>query len=240
LTSQRKNKRIRSLHQKKFRDNHGLFIIEGLRTVKEALSAKALIDFVLTTESFAIKNSGLFNSIKIETVSELEMRQLSPSATPPGILAICKIPVFNSPNMNKNFIYLDGISDPGNMGTILRTAVWFGVYQVALSKGCIDPYNPKVVRSAMGAHFYLSWLDQIELKELNDHFFFGADQRGQTIKEMNKKPGKWALAMGSEGHGLSDIVKSQLDQTIAIPKVGKGESLNVGIAMGILLQELTR
>ena len=240
MTSQSKNKRIRSLHQKKFRDKHGLFIIEGLRTVKEALPAKAPIDFVLTTESFAIKNSGLFNSIKIETVSESEMRQLSPSSTPPGILAICKIPEFNSPDMNNNFIFLDGVSDPGNMGTILRTASWFGLHQVALSDGCIDPYNPKVVRSAMGAHFHLSWIGQIKLEKLNDHFFIGADQRGVSINTMGKKPKKWVLVMGSEAHGLSDGVKSRLDQAVAISKIGEGESLNVGVAMGILLQKLTR
>ncbi len=239
MISQNQNKRIRSLHQKKFREQHGLFIVEGKRSVKEALEANAPVDLLVMTESFLQKNPDLTGTLNNEIVSESEMKKLSPSVTPSGILGICKIPQFEKPNLSQNFIYLDHISDPGNMGTILRTAAWFGINQIALSDGCIDPFNPKVIRSAMGAHFHLSWLGTLNLNNLDDHTILGADHRGTPLDILENPPEKWALVMGSEAHGMSEDVKSTLDQTVAIPKIGKGESLNVGVAMGILLHHLT-
>ena len=109
------------------------------------------------------------------------MQQLSPSATPPGLLAICKIPTFNPPVMNNNFIYLDHVSDPGNMGTILRTALWFGIHNIAMSEGCIDPFHPKVVRGAMGAHFYLSWIGTMPVNDFTDYTILTKFDNGMQI-----------------------------------------------------------
>ena len=242
MISRNQVKLIRSLQQKKFREEHGLFIVEGLRSIQEALRANASIESIFWTEAFSEKNSNHMNTISAvqnESILMAEMKQLSPSTTPPGVLAVCKIPIFDSPDMNRNFIYLDHISDPGNMGTILRTALWFGIHNIVLSEACIDPFNPKVVRGAMGAHFHISWIGTMPLCAFTDYTVLGADYRGNSILAVKKIPDKWVLVMGSEAHGISSDVHDKLDQLIAIPKVGTGESLNVGVSMGILLHCLT-
>ena len=242
MISRNQVKLIRSLQQKKFREEHGLFIVEGLRSIQEALRANASIESIFWTEAFSEKNSNHMNTISAvqnESILMAEMKQLSPSTTPPGVLAVCKIPIFDSPDMNRNFIYLDHISDPGNMGTILRTALWFGIHNIVLSEACIDPFNPKVVRGAMGAHFHISWIGTMPLCAFTDYKVLGADYRGNSILAVKKIPDKWVLVMGSEAHGISSDVHDELDQLIAIPKVGTGESLNVGVSMGILLHSLT-
>ena len=242
MISRNQVKLIRSLQQKKFREEHGLFIVEGLRSIQEALRANASIESIFWTEAFSEKNSNHMNTISAvqnESILMAEMKQLSPSTTPPGVLAVCKIPIFDSPDMNRNFIYLDHILDPGNMGTILRTALWFGIHNIVLSEACIDPFNPKVVRGAMGAHFHISWIGTMPLCAFTDYTVLGADYRGNSILAVKKIPDKWVLVMGSEAHGISSDVHDELDQLIAIPKVGTGESLNVGVSMGILLHCLT-
>ncbi len=242
MISRNQVKLIRSLQQKKFREEHGLFIVEGLRSIQEALRANASIESIFWTEAFSEKNSNHMNTISAvqnESILMADMKQLSPSTTPPGVLAVCKIPIFDSPDMNRNFIYLDHISDPGNMGTILRTALWFGIHNIVLSEACIDPFNPKVVRGAMGAHFHISWIGTMPLCAFTDYTVLGADYRGNSILAVKKIPDKWVLVMGSEAHGISSDVHDELDQLIAIPKVGTGESLNVGVSMGILLHCLT-
>ncbi len=242
MISRNQVKLIRSLQQKKFREEHGLFIVEGLRSIQEALRANASIESIFWTEAFSEKNSNHMNiisAVQNESILMAEMKQLSPSTTPPGVLAVCKIPIFDSPDMNRNFIYLDHISDPGNMGTILRTALWFGIHNIVLSEACIDPFNPKVVRGAMGAHFHISWIGTMPLCAFTDYTVLGADYRGNSILAVKKIPDKWVLVMGSEAHGISSDVHDELDQLIAIPKVGTGESLNVGVSMGILLHCLT-
>jgi len=243
LISKNQLKHIRTLHQKKFRNQHGQFIIEGVRSLSSAIDAKGEIEQIVLTKSFLQKYSDIMDKFKTfpqTFISENELKQLSPSASPSGVLAVCKKINYGSINSEKHIIYLDHISDPGNMGTILRTAVWFGVDQVILSSGCIDLFNPKVVRSAMGAHFHLSWAGELSIDALEGYSRLGANQRGEPIQDLNPIPKKWALIMGSEAHGLSSEAKNAIDQMIAIPSVGSGESLNVGVAMGILLHNLTQ
>ncbi|MBC8344754.1 MAG: RNA methyltransferase [Candidatus Marinimicrobia bacterium] len=235
-------KRIRSLSQKKIREVHELFIVEGLRSVSEALNAKAPIKSILWTKEFSQKNAHFIKTISTdqnEAISTTEMKHISPASTPPGLLAVCKIPTFKTPKMNRNFIFLDHVSDPGNMGTILRTALWFGIQNIALSEGCIDPFNPKVVRGAMGAHFHLSWIGTMHINDFKDYTILGADHQGDSIQSVKIISNKWVLVMGSEAHGINENLKPSMNQLVAIPKIGSGDSLNVGVAMGILLHHLT-
>ena len=243
MISQNQSKRIRSLHQEKYRDQYRQFIIEGVRSVGSAIQMCAQIDLIIYTQDFTKKNPKLMidiGPIPSAVISSQEIKALSPSTSPSGILAVCNIPAFESLNNNKNVIYLDCISDPGNFGTILRTAIWFGIDQIGLSPGCIDPFNPKVVRSAMGAHFNLSWMGELSLSKFEGYILVGADHRGEPITSLDPIPKKWALIMGSESHGFSVDVQSSLNKLVAIPKIGEGESLNVGVSMGILLYELTK
>ena len=236
-------KQVKSLHLKKYRSLNNQFIVEGSRSVSSAIDAKAIIDSVFYTLDFSKKNPTLLekvNRIPSKIVSSKEISKLSPSANPSGILATCKIPKFEPFNKNKNIIFLDNVSDPGNLGTILRTALWFGIDQIGYSSKSIDPYNPKVVRSAMGAHFSISWLGELSLDDIKGYKILGADHRGKSIHTINIDNQRWALIMGSEARGISKSAHSCIDELIGIPKVGEGESLNVGVSMGILLHELTK
>jgi len=235
-------KLVRSLHHKKYRNNHNKFILEGKRTIDFATNYYGNFSLIIYTKNFSKQNPELISKIKcksIEIISEKEMEKLSPSKSPSGIIAISNMIDYGEFNNNKNVVFLDKVSDPGNMGTIIRTAAWFGIYQIALSPGCIDPYNPKVVRSAMGSHFSLSWMGEKDISTLNNYELIGADQNSKNNK-LGKLIDNWALVMGSESHGLSKKTLSYLDQSIGITKIGSGESLNIGVAMGILLHKMTK
>ena len=145
-----------------------------------------------------------------------------------------------SPNVNHHkWLYLYQVSDPGNMGTLFRSAAWFGFTHIALSPDCVDPFNPKVVRAGMGAHFGLSIHANIELNLFADsHTLIGADHRGNDVSDF-KSPEKFVLILGSEAHGLSKDIQGILDQTISIEKIGFGESLNVAVAGAILMEKLS-
>lgn len=242
MLSHKDNKLIRSLSRKKDRDKNSLFIIEGKRVLAEALTAHVSLQKVYCTSAFLSHNQQpLINLIQevcsLEKVEEKEMKILSPSTTPPGILGLCPIPEydFKMVPVESNWLYLDGVSDPGNMGTLLRTAAWFGVSAIGLSKNCTDPYNPKVVQSGMGGHFHLNFLGEVNLSLLQgSHTILGADQRGKPLKDISINK-TWVLVLGSEAHGLSAAVREVADHFITIPKYGAGESLNVGIAAGIML-----
>lgn len=243
MISKNQKKYIRSLHHKKFRDKLGLFIVEGLRSTSTAIDAKGVIEQIIFTQRFKQKHTYFFEkagTIPQSLASEHELNQLCPSTSPSGILAICKQIKFGLINKRKNLVYLDKISDPGNIGTILRTAAWFGVDQVGLSPGSADLFNPKVVRGAMGAHFNLTWAGELSVDQLDGYSILGADQKGQPIEHLEKPTGKWALIIGSEAHGISKELENKLDAKITIPRIGLGESLNAGVAAGILLNQLVQ
>ena len=234
MISANSDKLVRSLHQKKYRIKNNKFILEGIRTIDCAINNATSFSFIIYTKRFSNQNPELISKINCKTteiVSEKEMGKLSPSKSPSGILAIANIIDYGQFNNHNNVIYLDEISDPNS--------VWFGVYQIALSPGCIDPYNPKVVRSAMGSHFSLSWIGGKKISSLKNYVLIGADQNSKN-KKLDKLIDKWALVMGSESHGISKTTRSYLDQTIGITKIGTGESLNIGVAMGILLHKMTK
>jgi len=243
LISNNSFKKIKSLKQKKFRQEHKKILVEGIRSVESIIDDGAIIDIVLYTKEFKSKNDNLISKINkdlLNEITEKEMNQLSNSVTPSGILVVTKFPEYKKFDTNRNAIFLDQISDPGNMGTIIRTAAWFGLDQIILSKGCIDPFNPKVVASAMGSHFQLRFLGQEKLDLINNYHWIGASAEGKPLDQLKSPDQKWVLVMGSEAHGINNKIKSKLDKIYSIPRIGKGESLNVGVAMGIFLSKLAR
>ena len=247
-------KHLKSLHQKKFRRKENSFILEGHRLIDQALSANAEIEEVwMTKKSLASPNGkDLFQQIENKKIPssitpDKIIRQVSDSLNDQGIIALTPIPTYKKYNQSpKQSIYLDGVSDPGNMGTILRTAAWFGIKSVFRSPDCVDPFNSKVVRSAMGAHYYFSHFEAnigekllVELKKSGIKIL-GSNMIGQSIHELDMSDSDgWCLILGSESHGISKSVENFITNTITIPGAKGMESLNVSVAGGILLHALT-
>lgn len=242
-------KLINSLEKKKYRKIHNLFIIEGERLVHEAVIYNFKIKQLFLTGSF-LNNQGNSDTINLisknnitsEIIPDSKMKSISETVTPSGIFALCEIPLQNefTEDSTDNYLFLDDIQDPGNMGTLLRSASWFGIKNVALSGNCIDIYNPKVVRSGMGAHFNLNIYTEQSLNNFSEHTKLGAFQEGKDIYQINGKSLEpWVLVIGSEAHGISAENSKIIDKKITIPKIGNGESLNAAIAGSLLLYHLT-
>ncbi len=183
-------------------------------------------------------------AIITNSISEKEMAGICDTVSPSGILALCKPPdslkinIYNS----ENWLYLDEIQDPNNLGTLLRSADWFGVKNVALSKNCIDIYNPKVLRGGMGVHFRLSIHENILLNKFkeNQHTIIGAFQKGDSVYDVDRKMATpWILVIGNEARGINKNNIDLINLAVTIPKFGSGESLNAAVAGSILLYHLT-
>ncbi len=252
MLSKSEIKLIKSLAFKKYRKIHKSFIIEGERLVSEAIPSKIIIKQLYITNEFIIKpqHNTLMDlivkrAVIINSINEKDMNSICNTVTPAGILAVCEIPNYNTIDVNKseNWLYLDEIQDPGNLGTLLRSANWFGIKNIALSENCIDIYNPKVLRGGMGAHFRLSLHENILLKTFKDsqHTIIGAFQKGDNIHDIDrKKVTPWILVIGNEAHGVNKNNLDHINLKVTIPKIGSGESLNAAVAGSILLDHLTR
>jgi len=245
-------KLIKSLALKKFRNLNQLYVLEGERLISEAVQSNANINKLYITDSFIAKphhnefmDKIAERSIITNIVTEKEMISICDTVSPSGILALCDKQESGSIDYNKseNWLYLDEIQDPGNLGTLLRSADWFGIRNVALSENCIDIYNPKVLRGGMGAHFRLSINEDVSLINFNTvpHTIIGAVQNGENIYNINVKTLKpWVLLIGSEAHGINKKYNDQINVKVTIPKLGSGESLNAAVAGSILLYHLTK
>ena len=173
--------------------------------------------------------------------------QILDSKNPQGIMALVSINQENHEIANGNVIVLDEISDPGNMGTILRSAAWFGVKYIICSPNCVDIFNPKTIRSGMGSHFYLSiiinkdynhYIELIKDIQSKGISLIGASITGVPYKDFNYNKLNWAMVLGSEANGISSKIQNLLDYEVSIPQIGQIESLNVGVAGSILLDRL--
>ncbi|QQL50728.1 TrmH family RNA methyltransferase [Mucilaginibacter ginkgonis] len=236
---------ITSLQHKKFRRQHNLFIVEGLKSVLEFCHSGYQTQTVYHTLGFGSKMLKLSKNINILEISVADMARISSLKTPPGVLALITIPTPLSLNSallkNKFSLVLDGVQDPGNMGTIIRTADWFGIKNVICSEDTVDVYNPKVVQATMGslsrvAVHYADLETVISNAQLP---VFGALLNGKSIYETNF--GSEAIVvMGNEGNGISEKLQQIIQQPITIPQVGEAESLNVAVATAIFCSELYR
>ena len=238
-------KKLSKLSTKKGRNKYNLYLIEGLRIIRSALRAQAPINRIFVTARFeesvdyqSISNR--FNKmLKPEIIDEKTMKQITQTVTPSEILAVCSLPKITElpSTIESNWLYLDKIADPGNLGTLLRSAAWFGTTQVALSPHCADPFNPKVMRGGMGAHFSLQMVTNCNLRQFksSDHLIIGADHRGMTIIDFNHNAKDWVLVIGSEAHGISKENINHIEYSLSIPANGSGNSLNAAVAGSIML-----
>jgi len=233
LTNNHK-KLVKSLHQKKYRDEHGLFIVEGEKLVSELLVSDFVVDSLFAlprvTENFT----------EATEVSEKEMSQMSQLKNPSPVMAIAVKPKSAPVSQNADCcIILDNIKDPGNLGTIIRTAEWFGMSELLVSPETVDQFNSKVVQASMGSLFRTNIL-RLDLNEAinslkeQGHLIYTAHMEGENFRQI-KWPKKKALIIGNESHGLSPVYKTSEFNTVSIPKIGGAESLNAAMASGIII-----
>ncbi|MBE5731527.1 MAG: RNA methyltransferase [Clostridiales bacterium] len=238
ITSQANNliKKASSLQEKKFRENTGLFLIEGLRNVKDSIG-KIDIDCILLSESASKKYVGEFENFYV--VKDSVFEKISTTSNSQGVVAIAKQPE-HKPHNSQYCLFLDRIRDPGNLGTILRTAVACGFDDVYCFS-CVDVYNPKVVRSAMSAITKLNIIDCEEdiLYDLDAYGYeiLCADMDGDNIFEKNFSDKKACLIIGNEANGVSDYVREKSHVIISLPMQGI-ESLNAGVCASVMMYQI--
>ena len=244
-------KRVRALQSKRrAREQEGVFVIEGQRLAQEAIHAQAPVDAVYTVEAFADSPDGAALIVglgalgaTVTAVTPQVMAAMSDTETPPGILAVLPFVEWALPERLSSLLIIDGLSTPGNLGAVLRTAAATGVEAVALAPGTVDPFNPKVVRGAMGAHFRLpiirpSW-DAIHQIAENMAVLL-ADSRGDVAYDAVDWRQSVALILGGEARGASAEAIGLADARVTIPMQRRVESLNVAVAAGVLLFEMAR
>ena len=251
MISKDKIKYFNSLKNKKNRLNEKKIVVEGERLIFELLQANIKLDYLLVSNNNSLSENGnniikeaQKNNTPINKLDHHIIKKLSQTKNNQSFIAICDLPSYKKINYNQNILALDHISDPGNMGTLLRTAEWFGIQNIILSENCVDIFNAKVIRSAMGAHFYLDSISHCNLSnELinlknNNYSILGADLNGHHISKLKIKK-NWVLIVGNEANGLSNKILNQITDLITIPKRGNIESLNAAVAGSILLNTLT-
>ncbi len=239
MLSKAQIKHIQSLQRNKFRSQYQQYLAEGAKIVPELIQAGASIQQLYALPEWTAQNRQLLqrHQLAAETITADELAKISALATPNQVLAVVAIPQHETTAVPEGLsIALDAIRDPGNLGTIVRTADWFGIKRVYCSPDCVDLYNPKTVQSTMGSivRVEVVYTDLEALfKSLPATPVFAADMQGENLYNTSM-PQNGILLIGSESHGVS----SQLlpyTQPITIPRFGGAESLNAAIAAGIIL-----
>lgn len=226
-----KYKFINKLKTKKYREKENSFIIESRKLVEEAISSSANIDFIFLREGVDFKSP-----YRTFVFNENLFNKLSLMQSPDGIGAVIKKDKA-SPISSRRILLLDSINDPGNMGTMIRSAEAFGFRDIILAAGCVDIYNEKSLRASMGSIFRLNIvnMDLSKIKDLKDSYsFVSADMDGIDIRDF-KVPYSLILAIGNEANGLSDDIRELTDDFVKITMQGQIESLNAAIASSIIM-----
>jgi len=250
--SKNREKWIRKLHQKKYRDAEGVFIAEGFNAFNAAMEKRLYPVLEIITEKGHVESlwDRAPGDIPLYECSERVMGNISTEEHPQGIVMICGRPSFPLDSLfakaGPTLIFLDRVSDPGNLGTIIRTAAWFGIGQVILSPHCVDPFNTKVIRSSAGALFGTEIFCGLSFEELKR---FAEEERYRLIATVPRgglsprdleSSGRDILLLGQEAQGLERDILSDADCRVSITGSGHVESLNLAVACAIILYELTR
>lgn len=252
MLSKNELKYYSSLLKRKFRGEEGKFLAEGKKIVSEGLESNYDCEIIIVTNDFYENEKSYLkayqNKIRIEEVTNLEFHRIKDTVNPQGIAA-----VFSKPGVDKNKIEdidtdiiccLDEISDPGNLGTIMRNCDWFGISTLLLTENCADIFNPKVVRAGMGSLFHLKCSEKIKSNDLEilkskGYKILCSDLDGENIFEF-KAGQRSIIVFSNEANGPSPEILNLADKKLTIPSYGKAESLNVASASAVILSQLVR
>ena len=238
MLSKKVLKYIQSLGLKKSREESGMFLAEGPKIVEELMRLLPhQIEAVYATAAFRSKHA----SPIVEEITEAELEKISQLKTPNQVIAVVRQLTVSVPDTNRFVLYLDTIQDPGNFGTIIRIADWFGVKDIVCSTGCADQYNPKVVQATMASIARVNvfpdendnWLQQQSVP------IYAASLQGKPLSRFSKTE-KGILIIGNESKGIRQGFMHLAAETITIPRMGEAESLNASVATGIILSHLLK
>lgn len=240
MITKKEVKDIQSLYLKKNRDERKLFVAEGTKLADELLNTTGIIQHIYATEAWLSKKTSI--NEPITAISNAELQRISNLQSPNDVLIIAKQKVHvTEPILNKNItLILDGIQDPGNLGTMIRTADWFGIKQIICSIDSADLYNPKVVQATMGSIFRVNcWYRDFAAIKFDQLPVFGALLEGKDIYAI-PKPTEGVIIIGNESKGIREPLLSKITQPITIERAGEAESLNAAVAAGIIMAWLTK
>jgi len=252
-------KELRNLGQKKHRVENGRFLIEGVRMMQEAVESDFVIVEAFHTQQFAESVAGRTlltklagKAVHVQKTTERDLASFAETVTAQGIFAVLRQKRFSVDHLLKAkdspsvLVAFDAVSDPGNLGSMVRTCDWFGVQGILLGRNSVELYNPKVVRSSMGGIFHLPIVEDVDLlstisnaKQLG-YKVYVTNVDGETHYDRVRFWQKAMIIFGNEAWGVSDQLKQLADVRVAIRRYGAAESLNVGVACGIVLSSLHR
>ncbi len=251
MISKARIKTITSLKAAKYRKQHGLFVAEGTTNILDFMSSELKAIEVYATAKWIGKHGSHLEQLPVIEATGQELKKMSSLKTPPEVLGLFEIPTRETPDL-KSFddlaLMLDDIRDPGNLGTIIRTADWFGIRHIFCSEHTVDAFNPKVVQASMGSlgrvRIYYGSLQEILSAKPDYLKVFGAVLHGTNL-DVIAKPHRGIIMIGNESRGISDELVSMLDEKITIPNLplpdgSSAESLNASIAAAIICYEFRR
>lgn len=246
-------KQFASLKQKKYRLEKSQYLIEGFHLIEECLSSGHVLEYIILREGIDLQGHTEIlqkisqNKTIVEPLPVKQFNKLVETESSQGIIGVVKRPAYGSAKPESNIIVaLDKVSDPGNLGTIIRTAYWFGVKDILLSEDCADPYNPKVIRSTQGGVFHVNLFEDTDLaaelkklKQDNYNIYLFTLDGGKYLEQI---PGneRSVLVFGSESRGISNELLKEGFETVKIKGNSDCESLNVAISAGIALYHFTK
>ncbi|GAB3809295.1 RNA methyltransferase [Spirosoma humi] len=245
MLSKNRLKYIQSLHQKKYRQQHGAFLVEGAKSVQEVLQSDFQTELLVATEEFYKENAHLTDHQRtpVEIASVADLQRAGTLESNNAALAVVRTkenrPLLAEPD--EIVLILDDIRDPGNLGTILRIADWYGVRKVLCSETTADVYNPKVISASKGSFTRVNWWygDLEQVLQQSTQAVYGAFLNGEDVHTLDFGKSGY-LVMGNESNGIRPETEQYVTQRVTIPRYGDAESLNVGIATAVLLDNWQR
>ncbi|USD65405.1 RNA methyltransferase [Vibrio sp. SCSIO 43136] len=241
MISKNQLKLLRALGQKKQRKAHGLFLVQGEKNVLELANSTLVVKQIFATHEFIELHRSELSNFECIEASLDDLTKASTLVSNNAAIAVVEIPNTETPKAQGLMIALDGVSDPGNLGTIIRVADWYGIKHIVASRDCADPYNPKTISATMGSfgRVTVSQLDLPSYLEQSNLPVYGAFLEGDSVHKTDFAA-EGIVLMGSESHGIREHAAKCVTDKITIPAFGGAESLNVAMATGIILDNLRR